>query len=188
LKAKHSDPKRASSLPEIPLPFLGRLIHPLIRERRSLAGALSWMGLGILFFFIFIAVFAPLLVPFSQTQPFASPVLQAPSLQHLMGTDNVGRDVLSRVIWGARTSLEIMAIGVLIALAVGFPVGLLSGYLRVSRAVVGRADSGRDRKGSVQHWNSDNCHLHSALFPGDAEPDSLRERGAVCGSGSGSRR
>ena len=143
MKAKHSDPKRASSLPEIPLPFLGRLIHPLIRERRSLAGALSWMGLGILFFFIFIAVFAPLLVPFSQTQPFASPVLQAPSLQHLMGTDNVGRDVLSRVIWGARTSLEIMAIGVLIALAVGFPVGLLSGYVggKIDRLLVLIMDS-----------------------------------------------
>ena len=101
------------------------------------------MGLGILFFFIFIAVFAPLLVPFSQTQPFASPVLQAPSLQHLMGTDNVGRDVLSRVIWGARTSLEIMAIGVLIALAVGFPVGLLSGYVggKIDRSLVLIMDS-----------------------------------------------
>jgi len=128
LKAVRSSHERLSYLSEIPLPFLGRLIHPLIRERRSLAGVLSWMGLGILFFFIFIAVFAPLLVPISQTQPFSSPVLQA-SLQHLMGTDNVGRDVLSRVVWGARTSLEIMAIGVLIALAIGFPVGLLSGYV-----------------------------------------------------------
>lgn len=143
MKSERSDPGSSSSLSEIPLPFLGRLIHPLIRERRTLAGVLSWMGLGILFFFIFIAVFAPLLVPFSQTQPFTSPVLQAPSLQHLMGTDNVGRDVLSRVVWGARTSLEIMAIGVLIALAVGFPVGLLSGYVggKIDRVLVLVMDS-----------------------------------------------
>src|SRR2546422_11642910 len=46
-----------------------------------------------------------------------------------MGTDHLGRDVLSRVFWGARTSLLIMAIGVLVALGVGVPIGLTSGYL-----------------------------------------------------------
>jgi peptide/nickel transport system permease protein len=51
------------------------------------------------------------------------------SYWHLMGTDYNGRDVLSRVLYGTRTSLTIMAIGVFIALIVGFPVGLYSGYL-----------------------------------------------------------
>lgn len=51
------------------------------------------------------------------------------SYWHLMGTDYVGRDVFSRVLYGTRTSLTIMAIGVFIALIVGFPVGLYSGYL-----------------------------------------------------------
>ena len=51
------------------------------------------------------------------------------SFWHLMGTDPVGRDVFSRILYGTATSLEIMAIGVLVALAVGFPLGLFSGYL-----------------------------------------------------------
>lgn len=137
------DRTRAASYLDVPRTFLGRLIHPLLRERRTLAGGLSWIGLGILFAFIFIAVFAPLLIPIQETQPFTSPVLQPPSLQHLMGTDNVGRDVLSRVVWGARTSLEIMAIGVLIALAIGFPLGLLSGYVagKLDRVLVLIMDS-----------------------------------------------
>src|SRR5207245_11564904 len=50
------------------------------------------------------------------------------SYWHLMGTDPVGRDVFSRVLFGTATSLEIMAIGVFVALLVGFPVGLFSGY------------------------------------------------------------
>jgi len=122
--------RRDKSYPflEIPRSFLGRLFGPLLRERKTLAGVLSWIGLGIFLAYIFLAVFAPLLAPFQQTQPFSNPVLQSPSLKYLMGTDNVGRDVLSRVVWGARTSLEIMAIGVFIALAIGFPIGLLSGY------------------------------------------------------------
>jgi peptide/nickel transport system permease protein len=115
----------------------------LLRERRTLAGILSWIGIGVLLSFLFLAIFAPLLIPIEQTQPFTSPVLQPPSLQHLMGTDNVGRDVLSRVIWGARTSLEIMAIGVFIALGVGFPTGLLSGYMsgKLDRVLVLIMDS-----------------------------------------------
>jgi peptide/nickel transport system permease protein len=137
------DRAQATRYLDVPRTFLGRLIHPLLRERRTLAGVLSWIGLGILLAFIFIAVFAPLLIPIQQTQPFTSPVLQPPSLQHLMGTDNVGRDVLSRVVWGARTSLEIMAIGVLIALAIGFPLGLLSGYVagKLDRVLVLIMDS-----------------------------------------------
>ena len=86
------------------------------------------MGLGILLAFIFIGITAPLLVPIDQTKALAYPILQPPSPQHWMGTDGIGRDVFARVIWGARTSLEIMAIGALLALVVGFPLGLLSGY------------------------------------------------------------
>jgi peptide/nickel transport system permease protein len=100
----------------------------LVRERKTLPGVLAWIGLGVLGFFIFIGVFAPFLVPVQETQALSYQILLPPSVQHWMGTDGIGRDVFARVIWGARTSLEIMAIGAFLALAVGFPLGLLSGY------------------------------------------------------------
>ncbi|HYY90610.1 MAG TPA: ABC transporter permease [Candidatus Dormibacteraeota bacterium] len=100
----------------------------MVRERKTLPGVLAWIGLGVLGFFIFIGVFAPFLVPVQETQALSYQILLPPSVQHWMGTDGIGRDVFARVIWGARTSLEIMAIGAFLALAVGFPLGLLSGY------------------------------------------------------------
>jgi len=123
--------------------YLFRPFRPLIREKRTLAGILSWIGLGILVAFIFIGITAPLLVPIDQTKALAYPILQPPSPQHWMGTDGIGRDVFARVIWGARTSLEIMAIGALLALVVGFPLGLLSGYAggRIDRVLVLVMDS-----------------------------------------------
>lgn len=113
----------------LPRSVLVRLLHPLIAERRTLAGILAWIGLGITIGFILIAILAPIIAPIGQIAAFTYPVNQPPSPQHLMGTDSAGRDVLSRAVWGARTSLEIMAIGVIIALSVGFPIGLVSGYL-----------------------------------------------------------
>jgi len=116
--------------PVLPRPFLGRLLYPLMENRRTLAGVLSWIGLGIVVAFIVIAILAPILAPYPVQGPSAivAPKLQPPSLTHLMGTDESGQDVFSRVLWGAQTSLEVMAIGVVLALAIGFPVGLYSGY------------------------------------------------------------
>ena len=108
--------------------FLGRFLHPLLEQRRTLAGRLSWLGLLLLLAFIFIAIFAPFLAPYNPTQIVPTQINQPPSGTHWMGTDDLGRDVFSRVLWGARTSLEIMAIGVILALLIGFPVGLYSGY------------------------------------------------------------
>ena len=126
-----------------PVRYLRRLFRPLIRERRTLPGILSWIGLATLLGFIFIGVFAPVLVPVEQTNALAYPILLPPSAQHWMGTDGIGRDVFARVIWGARTSLTIMAIGALLALVVGFPIGLFSGYVGgwVDRALVLVMDS-----------------------------------------------
>jgi peptide/nickel transport system permease protein len=89
---------------------------------------LSWIGLGVLLSFIFIGLATPFLVPISQTRALTYPILLPPSLQHLMGTDGIGRDVFSRVLYGTSSSLTIMAIGALLALVVGFPLGLVSGF------------------------------------------------------------
>ncbi|HTX63652.1 MAG TPA: ABC transporter permease [Acidimicrobiales bacterium] len=87
-------------------------------------------GVGV-FVVLAAAVFAPLLAPFphdagSATHPFQ--VLQAPSSAHPFGTDQVGRDILSRVLYGARVSPLIAAIVLGIAVAVGVPLGLIAGY------------------------------------------------------------
>jgi peptide/nickel transport system permease protein len=80
---------------------------------------------------VVVALLAPLLAPFpgdagTATHPFA--VLRPPSAQHWFGTDNVGRDVLSRVLYGARISPLIAVIVLLIAGAIGIPLGLAAGY------------------------------------------------------------
>jgi peptide/nickel transport system permease protein len=104
----------------------------MIQDRRTLAGVLTWIGLVVLVSFVAIAILAPFISPYPAEGPssvFLTPPNQPPSLNHLMGTDALGRDVFSRVLWGAQTSLAVMAIGVIFALVVGFPVGLISGYL-----------------------------------------------------------
>jgi peptide/nickel transport system permease protein len=80
---------------------------------------------------VVVALLAPLLAPFpgdagTATHPFA--VLHPPSAQHWFGTDNVGRDVLSRVLYGVRISPLIALIVLLIAGAIGIPLGLAAGY------------------------------------------------------------
>ena len=80
---------------------------------------------------VLVALFAPLLAPYpadagSATHPFI--VLHAPSAQHWFGTDDVGRDILSRVIYGARISPVIAVFVLLIACVIGIPLGAMAGY------------------------------------------------------------
>ena len=77
--------------------------------------------------FVAVALAAPALAPFSPLATDYLAVRKAPSATHLLGTDEVGRDVLSRLIWGARASLLAGAVPVTIALLVSLPLGLLSG-------------------------------------------------------------
>lgn len=108
---------------------VARLFHLLVQERRSLAGVMFWIGVLVFFAFIFVGIAAPLIAPYDPLQTFLTPPNQPPSLQHVMGTDDLGRDILSRVIWGTRSSLLIVGIGSILALIVGFPTGLFSGYV-----------------------------------------------------------
>jgi peptide/nickel transport system permease protein len=77
--------------------------------------------------FVALAIAAPLVTPYSPVATDYLAVRKAPSAAHLLGTDEVGRDVLSRVVWGARASLLAGVIPVTIALVVSIPLGLLSG-------------------------------------------------------------
>lgn len=91
---------------------------------------LAVVGLIIVVGVILLAIFAPQLAPHSPTKPDFLAILEAPSAKYPLGTDEVGRDLLSRLIYGARASIQAGVIAVLIAVGLGVPTGLLSGYLR----------------------------------------------------------
>ncbi|XUM24893.1 ABC transporter permease [Bradyrhizobium oligotrophicum S58] len=88
----------------------------------------AMVGLGLIAAFILLALFAPLVAPYDPIKTSWSLVRKAPSVAHWFGTDDLGRDVLARVIYGARASLLAGAISVAIALAIGVPIGMLAGY------------------------------------------------------------
>ncbi len=94
----------------------------------SSTGWITFIGLAILVFYVILAVFAPYLAPYDPVKRVGRS-LQPPSPEHRFGTDNLGRDVLSRVIYGARIALVIAFLSVAIASAIGIPLGLISGYI-----------------------------------------------------------
>jgi peptide/nickel transport system permease protein len=110
---------------------------PVVAERgpwRRALGRLfrrkgAMVGLGVVLFFIALAVLAPWIAPYDPLATSWSAVRKAPSAAHLFGTDEIGRDVLARVIWGARASLLAGVVSVSISLALGVPIGLTAGYL-----------------------------------------------------------
>ena len=103
---------------------------PRWRETLSalLANRLAAAGLVVLALLILAAVFADLVAPYSFTDDEIARRLEPPSRDHWFGTDELGRDVLSRVIFGARVSLQVGAVAVGISLVLGTLIGLISGY------------------------------------------------------------
>ncbi|WP_027525904.1 ABC transporter permease [Bradyrhizobium sp. Ec3.3] len=89
----------------------------------------SWVGIGLLTLIILLAVFAPLVSPFDPLKQNILHRLSPPSAQFWLGTDSYGRDVLSRLLYGARISLSIGFFSVLVAMVVGSAFGILAGYI-----------------------------------------------------------
>jgi peptide/nickel transport system permease protein len=87
------------------------------------------VGLLLLILFGFLAVFAPLVSPYDPNEVNYDETLLAPNAKHLFGTDEHGRDLFSRVIFGARISFLIAAVSVGLATVIGVPLGLTAGYL-----------------------------------------------------------
>ncbi|MGV8876377.1 MAG: dipeptide/oligopeptide/nickel ABC transporter permease/ATP-binding protein [Rhodoglobus sp.] len=98
------------------------------RLRRFLKNPLGMTALTILIVMTIAAVFAPLLSPYDPGLIVLADTLKGPSFEHLLGTDASGRDILSRLLWGSRVSLEAGAIMISTAVLVGVPSGLLAGY------------------------------------------------------------
>jgi len=118
-----------AALGAIKLTTSDELESPARRALRRLfkrKGAVA--GLVVIAVFVLLAVFAPLISPYEPIATSWSLVRKPPSALHWFGTDELGRDILARVIYGARASLLAGAISVGIALSIGVPLGLLSGY------------------------------------------------------------
>ncbi|GGE45652.1 peptide ABC transporter substrate-binding protein [Agaricicola taiwanensis] len=90
---------------------------------------LAWVGLVLLSLIILMAIFAPWLAPRDPLEQDIVARLQPPSADYWLGTDSYGRDVLSRLIYGARISLFVGFLAILIAMLVGTTIGVISGYI-----------------------------------------------------------
>ena len=94
-----------------------------LKQRRS-----AMFGLVVIVTLILVAILAPLVAPFDPTQQSWNLVRKPPSLKNWFGTDESGRDLFSRVVFGARASLLAGVVSISIALGLGVPVGLIAGY------------------------------------------------------------
>jgi len=95
--------------------------------RRFLRHRLAMAGLVVILLFVLVALLAPWIAPADPNATSWTAIRRPPSADHWFGTDENGRDVLSRVIWGARASLMAGVVAVLGAVAIGVPIGLLAG-------------------------------------------------------------
>ncbi len=89
---------------------------------------LTLFGIGIVGFFIIIAVFAPMIAPYNPGQIDIENILTSPSGSHIFGTDSLGRDLFSRMVYGTRISLMVGFIAVGIAAIIGIALGAIAGY------------------------------------------------------------
>ena len=89
-----------------------------------------WLAAGWLFLIVFGAIFAALLPLPGPNAIDINATAQGPTITHLLGTDELGRDILSRLIWGARTSLIVGVVSVVVGISVGGLLGVMAGYTR----------------------------------------------------------
>ncbi|MCZ2826626.1 MULTISPECIES: ABC transporter permease [unclassified Modestobacter] len=88
----------------------------------------AMIGLGIIVTFVVLAIFAPLISPYDPNAQNLSVAIQGPSAEHWLGTDQLGRDIATRLMYGARISLLIGVLAVSIGLVIGVPLGMIAGY------------------------------------------------------------
>ncbi|MGA8986842.1 dipeptide ABC transporter ATP-binding protein [Aeromicrobium sp.] len=110
-----------------------RFIPSVVRQSHGLQRFMLFLGFALIFAFILIAIFAPLIAPYGFNDNSSGGVIfgtqQPPSADHWFGTTVGGTDVLSRVIYGTRTAVEVIVLAVILSGIIGVPLGLLSGYL-----------------------------------------------------------
>ena len=109
------------------------LVPAVVKQSHGLQRFMLLLGFALVFLFVFVAIFAPWLAPYDFNADRANGVpfgtQQGPSADHWFGTTVGGTDVLSRVIYGARTAVEVIVLAVVLSGLIGVPLGLVSGYL-----------------------------------------------------------
>jgi peptide/nickel transport system permease protein len=126
-------PLRAEPAPTRPRRFAGarRALAP-IADARGTTRTMLWLGAGITLAFVLVALLAPVIAPYDfdqfRNEDGRFPQLEAPSRDHLMGTNVQSTDVLSRIIWGTQTELKVVLISLFLSISIGVPLGLFSGY------------------------------------------------------------
>jgi peptide/nickel transport system permease protein len=111
-------------------PLSPRARRRRILRRRFLRRPAAVLSLAVVVTFVLAAVFAKWVAPHSPDATDFDAILASPSREHLLGTDELGRDTLSRVIWGARASIQAGFFATLIAMVIAVPIGLIAGYYR----------------------------------------------------------
>jgi peptide/nickel transport system permease protein len=114
--------------PLIELTGRGRRRRLLVR--RFLRRPFAVLGLVVALGFVLMAIFAPLIAPYDPEATDFEALLVPPSREHLLGTDELGHDVFSQLVWGARASIIAGVASTLLAMAIAVPIGLVSGYYR----------------------------------------------------------
>jgi peptide/nickel transport system permease protein len=99
-------------------------------SRRFLRRPMAMIGLVVVLVFAATAAFAPLIAPYSASATDFDAILAHPSGGHLFGTDELGRDMFSRVVFGSRASMQAGLFATLLAIAIAVPIGLAAGYYR----------------------------------------------------------
>ena len=112
---------------------LSKAVPSIVKQSHGLQRFMLLLGFGLVLLFLVVAIFAPWLAPYDFNADRANGVIfgtqQPPSADHWFGTSVGGTDVLSRVIYGARTAVEVIVLAVVLSGLVGVPLGLVSGYL-----------------------------------------------------------
>jgi peptide/nickel transport system permease protein len=111
------------------------VLSPRARRRRRIRRRLmrrpvAVAGGVVALMFVLVAIFAPVIAPYDPGQSDFGAALAGSSSEHLFGTDELGRDVFSRVVWGARASMQAGVFSTLLALVIAVPIGLVAGYYR----------------------------------------------------------
>ncbi len=106
--------------------IISGLNHPFLNELKH--NRLAMAGACIILFLLFCALFAPVLAPYDPAEINVALVLSSPSYVHFFGTDELGRDVFSRMIWGARISMLVGFVAISISTIIGVITGAIAGF------------------------------------------------------------